>query len=334
LLGRLIVVNVLVLVALLTLIEGAARVVIYFVRGTSTVGLPQRMQHLHYQPFVMFGPDLESRLAATSYGPIADRLRIVIVGGSTAQHLRPTLLGEAVTDRLPNRPVQVINAAFAGYEARQEVIVAAIWVPALRPDVIVSIDGANDLISRVRVDRAGTFYLDPAYRLYLTRPFVAPFAYLLSQSQAYNGLLRLRARATLAPPDIYADAVPVYVEAQHSLNVMARGLGAQRVMVLQPFVAYKRPQSTAEANFTVFKYREAALMHLYELTHGELTKLARTDSVRYVDGRRLFDGVAETIFSDDVHFVDDKGYRILAAAIAAQIDDVGKQEPNVTSRRP
>jgi hypothetical protein len=233
------------------------------------------------------------------------------------------VLETVLSERFPGRAFQVINAAYGGYEARQQVIVAAIWGPALQPDAIISIDGVNDLESRMRVDRAGTFYLNPAYRLYLTRPLLAPFAYLMSQSQAYNGLVRWSARFQVKPAQAYADAVPVYVAAQQSLNAVARGLGARRVIVLQPFIGYKRPQSSAEARFTAYKYREPVVMQLFDWAHAQLAGLAASEEVMYVDGRRLFDGIHETIFSDDVHFVDNKGYRILAAAIAARLGDVG-----------
>lgn len=319
---RLVTINVAVFLLLLLLVEGVARVLIYLTRGTSTVGLPQRTVHLRYQPFTMFGPDMDLHLSMARYARPPGTFRVLLVGGSTAQGLAPALLEQALAQRFPGRAFQVINASYGGYEARQEVIVAAIWGPALQPDAIISIDGANDLESRLRVDRAGTFYLDPAYRLYLTRPFLAPFAYLLSQSQAYNGLLRLAARSRLEPAEAYADAVSVYVAAQQSLNALARGLVARRIMVLQPFIAYKEPKSRAEANFKAYKYREPVLIQLYDWAHAELARLAGSEGVTYLDGRRLFDGVQETIFSDDVHFVDDKGYRILAAAIAARMEEV------------
>jgi lysophospholipase L1-like esterase len=319
---RLVAINVAVLLLLLLLIEGAARALIYLTRGTSTVGLPQRTIHLRYQPFTMFGPDMDVGLATARYARPPGTFRVLLVGGSTAQEFAPTLLEQALAQRFPGRAFQVINASYGGYEARQEVIVAAIWGPALQPDAIVSIDGANDLESRLRVDRPGTFYLDPAYRLYLTRPFLAPFAYLLSQSQAYNGLVRLAARSRVGSAEAYADAIPVYVAAQQSLNALARGLAARRVVVLQPFNAYKQPKSRAEADFTTYKYREPVLIQLYDRAHAELEKLADRERVAYLDGRRLFDGIPETIFSDDVHFDGDKGYRILAAAIAARMEDV------------
>ena len=320
-LGRVLAFNVALFLVLVLLVEGAARLFIYWTRGTSTAGLRERTVHLNYQPFVMFGPDMDELLAPRNYPAAAGTVRVMIVGGSTAQGFEPVVLEQALARRFPGRAFQVVNAAYGGYEARQQVIVASLWGPALSPRVIVSIDGANDLESRLRVPRPGTFYLDPAYRLYLTRPFAAPFAYLLSRSQAYNGLRRLAARYQVGPAEEYLDAVPVYAAAQHSLNVLARGMGASRVMVLQPFVAYKQPQSDQERAFTAYRYREEVVKRLFDRAHEELTTVAAADGVAYLDGRFLYQGLAETIFSDDVHFATEKGYHVLADAIAAKLTD-------------
>jgi hypothetical protein len=307
--------------ALLALLEIGARVFIRITRGKSTAGLPERTVYLNYRPFVMFGPDMDVLLASGRHAATPGATRVMLVGGSTAQMFKPEILEHALVRRFPTRSFEVVNAAYGGYEARQEVIVASLWGPALEPRLMLSIDGANDLTSRLRVPRSGTFYLDPAYRLYLTRPFLAPFAYLLGQSQAYNGLIRLAARSQVRPVEHYEDAVSVYVAAQHSLNVVARGMSAGRMMVLQPFVAYKQPQSPQEGAFTAYKYREAVVKQLFDRTHEQLVALAAADGVAYLDGRGAFDGVAETIFSDDVHFATDKGYQLLADAIAARVNE-------------
>lgn len=320
-LARVLAFNVLLFLVLLALVEGAARLFIYWTRGTSTAGLRERTVHLNYQPFVMFGPEWDTVAAPHRYVAPPGTVRVLIVGGSTAQGFEPVILEQALVRRFPGRTFQVVNAAYGGYEARQEVVVASLWGPPLAPRVVISIDGANDLESRLRVPRPGTFYLDPAYRLYLTRPFAAPFAYLLSRSQAYSGMRRLAARYQVGPVEEYLDAVPVYVAAQRSLNVVARGMGASRVMVLQPFSAYKEPQSDQERAFTAYKYREAVVKQLFDRAHQELTTLAATDGVAYLDGRFLYQGVAETIFSDDVHFATEKGYRLLADALAAKLSD-------------
>jgi len=187
--------------------------------------------------------------------------------------------------------------------------------------MILSLDGANDLIHRLLMEQAGTFYLDSAYALALQRPFLAPIAHLLRHSQAVQGARRLLARYQLKPVEAYTDAIPIYFSAQHSLNVLARGLPAARLLILQPFAAFKQPRSAQEKAFTHYQYREPVMKVLYEEVHEGLTALAREDRVVYVDGRFAFDGRPETIFSDDVHFVSPEGYRILAEYVVSHLNE-------------
>lgn len=325
---RIVFMNIVIFLILLFALEGAARVLIYFTKGRSTVGLSERTVYLRYQPFVMFGPSWDEVLAhERDKGNAGRAVRILLLGGSTAELFPGELLEEAFAERFPSNDFKVINGAGSAYVARQEVIVASIWGIALEPDIIITLDGANDLVHRLRLGKAGTFFVDPAYEVFLKHQFLAPFAYLLSRSQALNGTQRLLERYRLASPESYADAVPVYVSAQHAINTMAKGLSATRVMVLQPFNAFKNPLSQPEANFTSYKYREPIIKELYNLAHAELATLAKKDGVRYLDGRSVFHGIQETIFSDDVHFADNRGYQILAKAIASCVreEDLGRK---------
>lgn len=319
---RFVAVNALLLATLLLLAEGAARVYLHLARGGATTGLRERVQYLHYQPFIMFGRDLDQHLARNREAgrpQSSSRYRVLLLGGSTAEGFSPEILEGALASRLPGRRVEVLNLAHGGHNARQEAIILTLWGTQLAPSLIVTLDGSNDLEHRLRVDRAGTFYLDPAYRLSLTRPFLSPFAEILRHSQLVHGMLRLRARSTLGPPQQYADAVPIYLDAQHSMNIVARGIGASRIIVLQPFHAYKRPLTEQEAAFTHYKFREGVMMALFDLAHEGLNGLARQDQVDYVDARFVYDGIRETIFRDDVHFASRLGYEILARRIAERV---------------
>ena len=313
---RVVAINIAVVLALLIAIEVAARIAIYITRDSATAGLQERTLNLEYEPFVMFGPAWDRRLAE----PPADGLpTLLLVGGSTAQGFAPEILERALRQRFGR--VRVVNAAYGGYNVRQEVVVAALWGGRVKPTALVSLDGQNDLEHRLRVAEAGRFFLDPAYRLYLTRPWLAPFAYLASHSQAYNAVSRIAARRRLGGADEYADAIPVYLEGQHSLTVIARGLGASRLMVLQPFVAFKQPLAAEERAFTTYAYREPVMRSLYDRAAAGLASLAKKDDATFLDARALFSGIDEAIFTDDVHFRSSRGYEVVARAIASALPD-------------
>ena len=311
---RIVVANVVVLAVLLTAIELGARAVSWILRGSATAGLQERTLSLEYEPFVMYGPGWDQRIDAFRRGSASSPV-VLLVGGSTAQGFAPEILEAALARRF-GRPVRVMNAAYGGYEARQEVVVASLWAPSLAPVVLLSLDGQNDLEHRLRVDRPGTFFLDAAYRIYLTRQLVSPLAWLLAHSQAYNGIGRWNARRTIGDGSKYADAIPVYLDAQHALNVIARGLGARRLIVLQPFMAFKQPLAPEERAFTAYAYREPVMKALYDQAAAGLAELAARDGAAFLDARRIYEGNPAAIFTDDVHFRGPEGYEILARAIA------------------
>jgi hypothetical protein len=315
--ARLVIINLAVFAALVAAVEIAARVFLAINRGSATAGLQERTLNLDYEPFVMFGPGWDARFAAVPHDGLP---AVLLVGGSTAEGLAPEILEEALRRRF-GTPVRVVNAAFGGYEARQEVVVASMWGPSLRPVAIVSLDGQNDLEHRLRVPAPGRFYLDASYRTYLTHPMIAPFAWLLSHSQAYNGIARLQARRNLGDWTTYADAIPVYASALHTINVVARGLGAARLMVLQPFVSFKDPLAPEERAFTAYAYRDGAMRELYEHAATALAGVARNDGVAFLDARPIYHGISAPLFTDDVHFRDRQGYEILSRAIAAALPD-------------
>jgi hypothetical protein len=194
-------------------------------------------------------------------------------------------------------------------------VVAALWGSRVKPAVLISLDGHNDLEHRLRVAAPGRFFLDPAYHFYLTRPF------LVSHSQADNALTRASARRRLGAPAEYADAIPVYLEGQHSLTVMTRGLEASRLMVLPPFVAFKQPLSAEERAFTADAYRESAMRALYDQTAAAMVSLARSENAAFLDARPIFNGLDEAVFTDDAHFRTVRRYELLARAIASALPD-------------
>ena len=323
-LKRIIFFNLLTIIIFIGAAEIAARLYLHFTRGSSTIGMQERKLYLKYQPFVMFGPNMDRVLAPSKYPEKKDDVRlfrILLVGASTAAGFPESILESAFSKKFPDNKFEVINTAQGGYNARQELIVASVWGPNLEPDLIISLDGANDLTHRLRTRKAGTFFLNPAYELAIKRPFLSPFVHIMRHSQLVNAMYRLQNRKRIGSADEYLDAVPVYLSAQHSMNILAKGLAAARVMVLQPFIAFKEPLSVGETNFKHYEYREPVVKKLLSSAHEGLTDLAIRDDVLYIDGRFAFNGIKRTIFSDDVHFISDEGYHILAEHIVSFITE-------------
>ena len=80
------------------------------------------------------------------------------------------------------------------------------------------------------------------------------------------------------------------MDAEHALNVIARGLGAARLMVLQPSMAFKQPLAPEERAFTAYAYREPVMKALYDQAAADLNGLAARDQVAFLDARTIYDG--------------------------------------------
>lgn len=128
---KFVLINLLIIFSILGIIEGLARTYIYFTRGVSTVGLPERTLYLKYQPFVMYGPNFDTSLKhfkrLNKQKDNDRKYRILLLGGSTAAGFPVNILRKAFSRRFVSYEFEVINVGVGGYNARQELIVAAIW---------------------------------------------------------------------------------------------------------------------------------------------------------------------------------------------------------------
>jgi hypothetical protein len=327
--ARVLLINIAVFAGLALCVEGAARIYIWATRGSGSAGLTERTRHLLYEPFLMYGmgvpwDDLFASYRRTGRFGVEDSYRVLLVGGSTAQRFPADILKSELAKRFPETDFEVINAGMGGFNARQELILLTLWGPVLKPDLIVSLTGANDVVHRLRMGRSGTFYLDDSYRSTLTHPFLAPIIEVARRSQAIQGIVRLKQRMEVRPAEVYLDAVQIFIEAQDSVDALAAGWCANRVLMLQPYRTFKTPLSPEEEAFTLYDYRDEVVASLLDRVDYALTSRGMNDPHRlYIDGRHAFDGRSEQIFSDDVHFINSSAYTTLARAIADALVDAG-----------
>ena len=259
--AQILLVNIAVFLGLALCLEGTARIYIWATRGSGSAGMAQRTKHLLYEPFLMYGTgtpwdDLFAPYRRKGRFGEEESYRLLLIGGSTAQGFPTQLLEENFERRFPEIDFEVINAGMGGFNARQELILLALWGPMLKPDLIISLTGANDMIHRLRMERAGTFYLDDSYRSTLTHPFFAPVIEVLRRSQAVQGIIRLKQRMSVRSAEDYLDAVQVFVEAQDSVDALVAGWCASRVLMLQPYRTFKKPLAPEEEAFTLYNYRK------------------------------------------------------------------------------
>lgn len=298
-------------ISILFAFEICARFYISFERGNSNVGVSERNQNLNYQAFTMWGKNLDSESKVFNNQIISENtFKILLLGASTAEAFNSDTL-ESDFSRYINRPVKVFNAASGGFNIRQEAIALSLVAESVKPDLILVLDGANDIIHATRPGTIlGTTYVDRTYQLMLQKPWFSPFVYLLQNSQLFNGVLSKTRRNTYDSAMIdsrVADATAVYLQTRDFINLYAKGANIPIIFILQPFVGFSRTDNDAAAR-NLYKYRENGVLKGFKLiSNMDTNGLCFLDSNREIENKKL-----NLHFSDDVHFKDSIGYHFLS----------------------
>ena len=103
----------------------------------------------------------------------------------------------------------------------------------VEPDLVIAIDGANDVASMLRGIRPGIPYTDVYVRLAMEHPFLNAFAAIGRYSQFLNAFRKLGERLPKRPLRSDAKAadgmITEYLRNQDSMEAMSRGINAKFV---------------------------------------------------------------------------------------------------------
>lgn len=313
---RTMLVMVIVTVVLLLALELSARLYINWQRGNASVGLSERTQNLNYQPFTMWGKNLDRDSDKFLENLPPGTFRILLLGASTAAAFNEDLLKNTFKKNL-NKNVVLFNAASGGFNVRQEAISLLLVAEKIKPNLILVLDGANDVIHSTRPGiRTGTTYLDSTYRTISQRPFLAPLIYILQNSQLYNGLLSKSRRSGFQnsyKSERTREAISVYLKTRDFINHYAIGINTPIVFALQPFVGFSVSNDDAAAK-AVYSYRESFVVSGFNsIVSRSTSSMCFIDTNIEIRNRKL-----NLSFSDDVHFKNSTGYQYLAAKFLEQ----------------
>ena len=301
-------VNILILIFLLVLIEIITRIFLNFYIGNSTAGLKERQANLIYQPFVMYGINWDKKIE--DINKINSNYKILIIGGSTAELFPDKIIKEDFLEKL-KLDTAVYNLAFGGYVSRQQMISLILHIDKIKPDLVISIDGANDIIHSLRQETHGNFLLNETYSILLTKPYFGPFIWLLQNSQFYNSLVRYFDRKKIYNFKDKKLFLENYVNTLSKIKLIAESYGSQFIHVLQPHIEFKNLKSPKEKLFTHYDYRKNFVIESYNFISKRLINTNYNNKCNFIDGRLLFQDFDERIFSDDVHFYNNDGYKII-----------------------
>jgi hypothetical protein len=297
-------------ILILLTFEILARLYIKFVKGYSKIGISERNLYLKYQPYIMWGKDLD-RLANDFYKKKS--FKILIIGGSTAEGLKNEIIKKVFLESyLDIKEIDIINIASGGFNIRQEVISVVLVSEKIIPDLILVLDGANDITHSFRQGvKAGTPFIDQTYRIILEKPFFAPIVFILQNSQLYNGLLRFLARKNFSQKEAIVKvdkAVELYLQTRNFLNYYSKGRKIPIIFMLQPYVGFSNlPENQIAKNIYLFSD--------YVVKYGfEKITSAPSQDICFIDGNHEIKMKNLYLdFTDNVHFKGDIGYKYISS---------------------
>lgn len=153
----------------------------------------------------------------------------------------------------------------------------------------------------------------------LEKPYLGPLIWLAQYSQFYNGLHRLSARFKKFEISEYQSDIKLFIENHDKLNRIIRSYGAKHIAILQPYMGFKENKSKNEQLFQVYDFRDKIVKQLFLETDKKLSNFYNNkNNTNYFNSQKLYN-IDEQVFSDDFHFVNNLGYKLLSREIALNI---------------
>jgi lysophospholipase L1-like esterase len=236
---------------------------------------------------------------------------VVIFGGSVAfggyaSSIATTyfhVLGDAL-QRL-GTPADITVVASGAWKARQEGVALEHYGTSPPPDLIVFLNGLNDLTSGAASDTL--FGQQTA-----TRDGS-------SWTQDYHA-------------HDYDQRVADYLEIMRRVGLFTRMRGNAALVVLQPSLAERAQRTSIEErllDLSLVPHESAsALQRSYQAMRDGLANFERSGTIQFLDCSRLFDSERATTFTDLWHF-SDAGHRLLGEAMAGEIAAVLGARPHL-----
>lgn len=245
----------------------------------------------------------------------AEKHKVLILGGSVAwgayaSRMASTyfhVIGAALERQALFSDIEVF--ASGAWKSRQEVRALEVYGKGVRPDLVVFLDGLNDLTNGA-TSRA----------LFGQRTATADGSEWTTSYHAHD----------------YEQRVVDYLRNMRVAARMAAALNSDLLVVLQPALFEKKNKSKIEAVLLEYSLKphasEAALAGSYESMRRGLSELARDAGVHFLDCSRVLADERPTTFSDMWHF-SDAGHQLLGSAVAGEIASILKQRQDNGQRQ-
>lgn len=297
----------------------------------------QRLGHVTINAQGFRGPDLVREKTP-------GRARVIVIGGSVAfgqgassdETVWTVPLARAIQAQLSRGEVEVLNAGIIGYDSMQERVLLETELLDYAPDVVVLLDGWNDMNSSCEVAADKRLAMSTFYELdavLAQKPHWA--TNLLRLSAVYRSVERRRRRSSAGVGTgeqwrVHPDALPRYRRNLAAMGRLARSIGARLVIVAQPEPFGRSSAAPAAEAAVLAELDEGGYsIHVrasYPLFRRQAEEAARGMEAGFVDASASFDGLEEPVFVDRVH-LNDLGNELLAAAVAPAVIAALAKEP-------
>lgn len=306
---------------LLGILEFGARLFLSYYINNANAGIKERNQHLSYRVFTMWGQDFNQLSDDFLENRSDGEFRILLLGASTAGeftdggHGLLTLENEFSMIIPEASSISLFNASVGGFNIRQEAISLLITAPKIKPDLILVLDGANDIQHAIRPNVApGTTYVDNTYKIILQNPYLGPIIQLIQKSQLYNGLLRYFQHNSFNEVSIsnnLSESLNLYLNDRQFISDYAIGSQTPVIFMLQPYVGFSQDPDDTLAK-SRYKYRQETVIKAFDVIDQNSQQLRCYVNSNY----NLKDQQLKLNFIDDVHFKNSISYEFMAKLFA------------------
>lgn len=253
--------------------------------------------------------------------------RILFIGGSAAVGFKASGDSKAIPAQLESllnasakKPMwEVINAACAGFNSVQDLILLSTELLAYQPDLVIAYGGGTDLNTSMSPR------WHPNYHEMQEALFAKSFHPVYEHSQAYQFFQQLFPKPTQATEGVFhPQAVETYEANVKRMAAVTVGAGARFVSVLQPALEISsKPKVGHEAGLvaaTVAKgglpTNYAALVkQLYDVAVPRLSKISLPQGAYFLDHSDVFAATKDEVFADAFH-LNDRGYALEAERLS------------------
>lgn len=308
---------------LLGLTEGAARLAEWLHPAAEDVTFayaPYRMLRMAKAPWPLNREGFRARELESYRGSFLVEFlggSVCLGAGTNPGRIVPERLKEALHAAGLTR-ASVLNLCQGGATSGQELAIFLQYGLPLEPEVVLSFDGANDLL------HPRPFGDDDAPNLPYKNALLRAVLDGDDPVARHLALARVAGRLIHRVPAVSADpAVPppdILHSYEYTLGVtgtLAASRGALYAVLFQPTLHFAKPWSPQEAGMWRGRRPQdgeamsRGVRDLYAGAAAELARWAAARNLMLVDLTRTFERTPETIYSDSVHFTGERGYAMV-----------------------